>query len=256
MPGVERAHGQVDVSIIMLGSASGAEGCGHPREGGRVVLPGEPTVAYSLAVVDVRAAVHAALPLLSDDEHQRAQRFRRPEDRSRYCIAHATLRSALAKRLGGDARQLRFTEGAAGKPRLAGHDAPVHFSVSYTTGMIAIALSARSVGVDVEVARDDVDIDGIARRFLAADEQARLARERGEQWRVRFYALWTRKEALAKACGRGFAAMIGCSAADEFAMAPDEDTGDPVRYAIRSLVPPIALPGCALAIACASDVHG
>jgi 4'-phosphopantetheinyl transferase len=53
----------------------------------------------------------------------------------------------------------------------------------------------------------------IARRFLAAEDTAQLARLPGPQRTTTFLALWTRREACAKASGAGFTGGVGATLA-------------------------------------------
>ncbi|HEU0303200.1 MAG TPA: 4'-phosphopantetheinyl transferase superfamily protein [Gaiellaceae bacterium] len=94
---------------------------------------------------------------------------------------------------------------------LAGYaGADVRFSVSRsgTVGLLAVT-RGRAVGVDVERIEPRRALGPIADQLFAADEAAEL-RALPEETRVaRFYALWTRKEAYAKALGTGLAVPLG-----------------------------------------------
>jgi 4'-phosphopantetheinyl transferase len=74
-------------------------------------------------------------------------------------------------------------------------DLPLHWSVSHCDGRIAVALStAAPVGVDVETL-GQLRADAFA-LYLNPAERAWAGRSRR-----RFYSVWTRKEAVAKAAG-------------------------------------------------------
>ena len=245
------AADQVDLSVIVLDTAT-------PRFDSHAVarateqscdFPGSPAVAFRLEVVDAHRAARAARPLLDAAELKRAGQYRDPRDEARYCIAHAALRSTLATRLRVPAHAIAFEREPGGRPRV--HAPAVHFSLAYTTGMIAIALAPHPVGVDIEVVRDDLDVPGISARFLAPDEHAAVTDAQGALRIDRFFEVWTRKEALAKACGRGLAALVPVSAARDVATLPPGKIGAADTYAVRTLVPPLPLPGLALAVACA-----
>lgn len=102
---------------------------------------------------------------------------------------------------------------AAAKPRL---DPPWEFSLAHCEGLVVCALSADGpVGIDVEplgtlmAGTSDLYLSN-AERALAGDDPAR------------FYALWTRKEAVAKAAGlRGLRDLRAVAIEGERATAAD-----------------------------------
>lgn len=140
--------------------------------------------------------------VLSGEEKERCNRFHRQELRDLYITAHALKRLSIADRLGApDPRTLRFAAGARGKPVL--RDAPLHFNLSHSRGVCAVALSQHGpCGVDVE-AHD-------ARRNFAALMKAMTASERkliqaAEHPQVAFVQRWVIKEAYSKFTGLGLA---------------------------------------------------
>ncbi|MEU9075871.1 4'-phosphopantetheinyl transferase superfamily protein [Kitasatospora sp. NPDC048538] len=134
--------------------------------------------------------------LLDEQERARARAGRLPGLRRRFVIAHAATRIVLGERLGLPPDGLRFTRGPWGKPAVAGADG-LHFSLSHSGETALLALAARPVGVDVELARPDLDVDRLAGRFFPPEERAAVAA--GGQ--PVFTRLWTRKEACVKASG-------------------------------------------------------
>ncbi|MEW6167301.1 MAG: 4'-phosphopantetheinyl transferase superfamily protein [Pseudomonadota bacterium] len=99
------------------------------------------------------------------------------------------------RRLGHDASALAsLHEQDGGKPRL---DLPLDFSLSHCAGRVVCALcEGGPVGVDVEPLGDARAAD--FPHYLHPAEQAWAGAEP-----ARFYALWTRKEAVVKAAGDG-----------------------------------------------------
>jgi 4'-phosphopantetheinyl transferase len=63
----------------------------------------------------------------------------------------------------------------------------------------------RDVGIDVEHIERRVDIDQLARSVFSDAERTALARLAEERRRLRFFELWTLKEAYIKAVGKGLA---------------------------------------------------
>ncbi|OPC81642.1 4-phosphopantetheinyl transferase [Embleya scabrispora] len=133
--------------------------------------------------------------LLDEDEKARAERGLLPGMRRRFVIAHAATRIVVGERLGRPPASLRFTRGRWGKPAVEG--AGLHFSLSHSGGIALLALASRPVGVDVELARPDLDAERLARRFFGDEERELVARDGNGA----FTRLWTRKEACVKAVG-------------------------------------------------------
>jgi 4'-phosphopantetheinyl transferase len=144
------------------------------------------------------------------DESARAARIADPVARSRYLASRRLLRGILAQRLKRQPDTLEFEVSHHGKPRLVVEDGPaLHFNLSHAGGWLLIATRVDGpIGVDLEFPRDGIDLGRLARRVFSPAEQAGLQRatERsaaaGQRW---FFGCWTRKEALLKCLGTGFA---------------------------------------------------
>ena len=170
--------------------------------------------APALLLLDRGAASGAAtsgllVGLLDRGEQERAQRFRRPEDRERYRLGRSALRQVLGAWLDRDPAALRFRYGPHGKPALDGPlDAAPHFNLAHSGDLILLAFHpSRPVGVDVELRRPGLDWRPIARRVLPAAVLARLETLPPEQGGAAFLDLWCRLEARLKASGEGLAGL-------------------------------------------------
>lgn len=142
--------------------------------------------------------------VLSMDEREKMGRFKLPQDRRRYLVAHALLRYALsAYRPTVLPARWRFKSGPYGKPLVDVPCTDLCFSLSHTSGLVAVAItSGCDLGLDVESPRSDIDLD-IATSFFSRQESAALfALPEGERVN-RFFDLWTLKEAYVKAIGVG-----------------------------------------------------
>lgn len=147
-------------------------------------------------------------PLLAAQERDRRRAYHREEDRARFLVGAALLRLAVAGCVAVDAGDLRVDRrcprcGAQhGKPRVPDHP-ELDVSVSHAGEQVAVALArGPRVGVDVERIRD-VDAGDLARTAFSGDEAAELAALPAGERVAAFHALWTRKEAIAKALGAG-----------------------------------------------------
>lgn len=144
--------------------------------------------------------------ILSDDECERAARFRMLGDGLRFIRRRAALRLILARYTGTEPDALQFVYGASGKPALASPAgrAPLHFNLTDSEDLALIAVTrAAPVGIDIERLRPIPEADQIAESFFSARERAELAQLPAVARQVAFFRLWTRKEAVLKAEGHG-----------------------------------------------------
>lgn len=137
------------------------------------------------------------LRLLDAHERDRLARFRRPADQARYLAAHALTRLVLAPTRPA---QLTFDRTCRcgqqhGKPVLPGGPA---FSMTHAGELVGVAVGEDGpVGLDVELMRELGDLAATAAHVCSPAESAPDAE--------RFFAMWTRKEALLKTTGAGLA---------------------------------------------------
>jgi 4'-phosphopantetheinyl transferase len=144
---------------------------------------------------------------LTTDERERAARFRFPEQQARFIAGRGLLRELLSGYLNRPATALQFCQGLHGKPRLAGEEAAagLHFNLAHSGHRALYAVARREVGVDLEKLDRSADYAGIIARICGPREQAAFQTLPPEQCQDAFFACWTRKEAIAKALGSGFA---------------------------------------------------
>ncbi|HEU4670291.1 MAG TPA: 4'-phosphopantetheinyl transferase superfamily protein [Dyella sp.] len=143
------------------------------------------------------------------------------------------LRRLLARYLGEDPSALRLGVESHGRPVLEGPvRPPLRFNWTHS-GDRALVAVARTVqpGIDLEHrARRRRDVLALARRFFAVSE-AEAIEHCGEASRpLQFLRLWTCKEALLKAQGRGLAFGM-----ERVAVALDHDRPELVAFDGESL---------------------
>jgi 4'-phosphopantetheinyl transferase len=146
------------------------------------------------------------LHILSDAERQRYQRFRFERDQAAYLAAHALLRLSLASHTGVAPQAWDFGSGLHGKPFVAkpGHHGTLEFNLSHAAQLVACVISeAGSCGIDVEPMREMPELEDIARNILTREEQAAFGLLDPGQRLMRFFDLWSLKEAYLKALGTG-----------------------------------------------------
>lgn len=204
-------------------------------------LPGRPDVVVHRATAT--ASDPDATAVLDDAERSRLERLRRPEDRARFATARLVARTALGERLGLAPQDVplvvRPTVGAdaaqrdgTGRPAVEGDPLVLSIAHAGDVVLVAIAGAGSTVGVDVEggpgAAPATDDLWSLA---ATPTEQAELRDLTGARRDDAFLALWTRKEAVLKACGRGLTVPMTALAVS---------LGDPAR--LRSADPPVPGP--------------
>lgn len=139
---------------------------------------------------------------LTDEEQQRAARFRQPTSQNQFVVGRGMTRQLLGRRLGVDPRSIGFQQSAHGKPHLDGSPA-IEFNVAHTNGLVVVAIgNTRRLGVDVEGLDRRIDLD-IAKRYFAASEVRWLAAQPAAAQTNAFLRIWTLKESFIKAIGTG-----------------------------------------------------
>jgi 4'-phosphopantetheinyl transferase len=142
---------------------------------------------------------------LSEEERERAGRFRLENGRFHYIIARGLLRQLIGQYLATPPGSLRFAYGPHGKPSLIDY-AQFSFNVAHGQGRLLLGFCHKAdLGVDIEQIRLPKRADKLARRFFAPAEYAAFAAIPPEQQAEAFFNCWTRKEAYIKATGLGLA---------------------------------------------------
>jgi len=138
--------------------------------------------------------------LLDSAELARANRYRFDDDRRRSIVARAATRRLLGRYLDRDPQSLVFIEEEHGKPAL--RDREIEFNASHSGDLVALAFARDTpVGVDVEGRRQLHDTLALARRYFSGEEVAMV--EKASDTADAFFAIWTAKEAIVKASGKG-----------------------------------------------------
>ena len=143
--------------------------------------------------------------LLSQDEHQRANRFRRQIDRQQYIVGRGSLRHILSQYLHLNPEQIQFGYSSLGKPFLVTNNVPssLQFNLSHSGRQMLVAVSAGSrIGIDLEYAHRNLEALALSKRYFSPREQQLLSTSSHSQSTC-FLQLWTCKEALLKASGSG-----------------------------------------------------
>jgi len=134
--------------------------------------------------------------VLSEYELNRASKFLHVKDRCSYLVRKYYLRRILSC-FGVEAPQkIQFSRIGNKKPTLK----YIQFNVSHSNAYAVIVVSSKPVGVDIEYIDDGFEFDSVLNTCFDDDEKTYVAEA---DTRLRFYSLWTRKEALLKVTGEG-----------------------------------------------------
>ncbi len=140
--------------------------------------------------------------LLSEDERERAERFKFWRDQRRYMVGRGILRLLIGRYLSVDPKSIEFQYNEFGKPYLPDDD--LKFNLAHCRDLILFGFCLNAdIGVDLECIRPIADAPGIASRFFSQGENEALLDTPEEQRNEVFLSYWTLKEAYIKAVGQG-----------------------------------------------------
>jgi 4'-phosphopantetheinyl transferase len=148
--------------------------------------------------------------LLSSDERERRDRFRFADGARVFSIAHGVKRRALSRQAAprpAKPEDWRFWSDPLNKPYVVPEQAgtpSLQFNLSHCQRAVAVGVARGTrIGVDVEDRRRAVEHDQIAKRFFAESEVEAMRALGPNRAAIRFFELWTLKEAYLKAVGKG-----------------------------------------------------
>jgi 4'-phosphopantetheinyl transferase len=153
-------------------------------------------------------ALPAGPEVLSQEERDRAARFRFERDSSRFLARRILLRSLLARYLGLCPDRVRLRSGDYGKPEVD-NAVGLRFNLSHSHGLALFAFArGNPVGIDCERIQPGIEIEPVARQFFSPGEQRQLEVMPEGARLDAFYRCWTRKEAYVKARGLGLSLAL------------------------------------------------
>lgn len=142
-------------------------------------------------------------------KHARLEKTRQRKDRYRTVAADQLAREMLAEVLQCLPDQVPFAYEENGRPYVP--DSPYRFSISHSENLVAVAVHTADVGVDLEQIRP-ISLH-LAKRYFCAEENCYLFGHEPQDADfsavaspsvlLRFFEIWTAKEAYLKSMGRG-----------------------------------------------------
>lgn len=144
--------------------------------------------------------------ILSAEEWSLAEKIRNEGLKKRHIAVRIAVRQILAAYLNQASEKINIAKTVYGKPYLV--DFPeIEFNISHSADTLLIAISQiGAVGVDIEqVKPQQRDFSALVAKCFAEPEIAYWNALADSRKVFEFYRFWTRKEAFAKAVGRGLA---------------------------------------------------
>jgi len=163
--------------------------------------------------------------ILSEDERERADKFKVEDKRQQYIITRGVLRQRLGLVTNIKPEDFMFKILEHGKPVLANNYqcADITFNVSHSYDLALIAISQKHhLGIDIEKINHESKHDQLVTRFFSKAEQTEFQTIAEANKARAFCACWTRKEAFIKAIGDGVSYGL-----DSFEVTVDPDKQTP-----------------------------
>ncbi|TDT30086.1 4'-phosphopantetheinyl transferase [Naumannella halotolerans] len=152
-----------------------------------------------------RCDIDEQLRRLSPHERSTCDKIGNQTHRRGWICAHSQLRQLIAAMIGCAPSEVQFGRrpcpvcgGEGGRPVLATDEAHrIHFSISHSDWLVAIAVADRPVGIDVQVLRQNT--------YSLLNELSPVEQRQIGTSASRMNRCWARKEAVLKAAGIGIA---------------------------------------------------
>ncbi|MDD1750018.1 MAG: 4'-phosphopantetheinyl transferase superfamily protein [Methanothrix sp.] len=156
---------------------------------------------YSMPVVR-----NSLLQTLSIEERKKLEGHVLSAEQDRLFSSRGVLRTILGTYLALSPSRIEFTYGHRGKPALAStqSDRNIQFNISHSGDWMLCAISSGcELGVDIEMVRRNVDVEGMARLVFSDLDLRRFACTPARSRAELFFTSWVRREAFVKAIGEG-----------------------------------------------------
>ena len=142
---------------------------------------------------------------LSEDEQNRAQRFRFSRDRDLFVMGRYITRILLAHYAGSTPDKVNIMPDAFGKPS---SDLRLCFNISHSHDQLLLGFSDSPIGVDIERRDSLADIESLGESHFSEIEFQMLMNVAKDKRCDKFFEIWTKKEALIKGIGKGLSISL------------------------------------------------
>lgn len=144
------------------------------------------------------------LSFVSMEKQEQISRFHYDVDKKLSLYAEILVRTVICESLSIQNNEIVFEKNEYGKPYLTAYP-NFHFNLSHTRNAIAIAISNKPIGVDIERIKT-ADLR-VAKRFFTEQEVDYITKL-GINVDKHFCEVWTRKEAYIKYIGKGLSVPL------------------------------------------------
>lgn len=204
-----------------------------PKEPAKLMKPGVVHI-WRVSLQGTANDLSHAKSLLSAEEIEYGQEFYRAELRTRSWLTHAWKRYILSQYLEHQfPQQLSFIKDKYGKPYLklpVKHDLQFNISHSANTALIAVT-KTYEIGVDIEKINADINFLELTEEFFSPTEYKQLVNLCPTEQLLAFYRLWTLKEAVVKALGKGLSYSLSSF---------DVSLASDFKHCLRKLLEPLS----------------
>jgi phosphopantetheinyl transferase len=142
--------------------------------------------------------------LISSEEAFKAAGFKKPGDKQKFILRHGMTRAVLGEYIQRDPRMVRLAGEGNGKPNLCpeGNVHDIRFSLSRTDEMACLGISREfSIGVDIVKNDPFYPFLATAGYLFTPGEREWIEQTTPHEQHIRFFRIWSLKEALLKATG-------------------------------------------------------
>jgi len=163
--------------------------------------------AYDKAINDTRL-INMYKAVLNEEEKEKYSRIVFSSKRHQYLVTRAMVRYILSLYESEIPPNMwSFAGNKYGKPHISNCNlnTPLMFNIAHCEGLVVVAVTnGQEIGVDAEWVYKCHNIMEISDTYFDPSEIEYIACSPSQLNNIRFYELWTLKEAYMKACGEGF----------------------------------------------------
>jgi 4'-phosphopantetheinyl transferase len=142
------------------------------------------------------------IQFLSQEEQRKANSYKFDGDKQLFLARRGILRKLIARYIGLDEADIRYSENPYGKIFIPGHR--LNFNISHSQKKIALAFTLnKDIGVDIEQVRPLPDFPQLVDRWVSKKEKDGLLQLPIASQLEAFFHVWTQKEAFIKTEGKG-----------------------------------------------------
>ena len=169
---------------------------------------------YKVDIREISGTVYENwISIMSEETRQRVQKFKKEDDKKRTIAGEMLARKAIAERYSISENDIVILRDEKGKPYAK--DLDVHFNISHSENMVVCAVADKPVGIDIEQIKpvnlsiakricNDLELEYLF-GYVPTEDDFKTTDKR--EVLLRFFELWTAKEAYAKCIGTGLASI-------------------------------------------------